>query len=592
MERHEDFMKSARECCCALPPDDDEITKSVIRIRKDVETKGNLIRSLFEKIRAAVFTYIEDVLYLVDWLDNELSSSADENDVLKHFNGPQTKADVMREATIEYRGLKRLASEEAGSKRILPVVDVSKGVGLLNEVKPANKDIIDLFTKNMVSEHLGAICNAHLGDSSKARRVLGWKPRVGFQELVKMMVEKDVELAKREKRRLQNNFDKNSNRSESNSIKNEKNREIETKKEEKEEKEIKRRRARRVGLTGSESLSATEKSKRRRRRRKKKRSRGGERGIVKSISTATSAGDTMFAGQSLTASQTLVSKEGRFELGFFTPGNSQNYYIGIWYKQVALVQKKKTIIWVANRNKPISITDLSSSEFKLLGNGHLVLLVRARRNASYSKIPIWTSSTDSTTSKSMNDSLVKALLGDNANLVITSSGNGNIIWQSFDHLTNAYLPGAKNGYYNKLTKKSRKISSWRNSEDPSDGIYSAQLDPDNSFSFLWNQSQKYYNSGVWKGRYFDNNPEMELENAHILHNFTSNKKESYFSYFLTNESVPLVNFMDLSGQMATIIWMPETKDWTVIWSKPMLRCQVTNSAIQKTGACLITPVGA
>ncbi|KAK8717604.1 hypothetical protein V6N13_044865 [Hibiscus sabdariffa] len=37
------------------------------------------------------------------------------------------------------------------------------------------------------------------GDSSKARKVLGWKPRVGFQQLVKMMVDEDIELAKREK---------------------------------------------------------------------------------------------------------------------------------------------------------------------------------------------------------------------------------------------------------------------------------------------------------------------------------------------------------------------------------------------------------
>ncbi|KAJ6826301.1 putative GDP-mannose 4,6 dehydratase 1 [Iris pallida] len=37
------------------------------------------------------------------------------------------------------------------------------------------------------------------GDSSKARRELGWKPKVGFMELVKMMVDQDVELAKREK---------------------------------------------------------------------------------------------------------------------------------------------------------------------------------------------------------------------------------------------------------------------------------------------------------------------------------------------------------------------------------------------------------
>ncbi|KAK4789444.1 hypothetical protein SAY86_016748 [Trapa natans] len=37
------------------------------------------------------------------------------------------------------------------------------------------------------------------GDSSKARKVLGWKPKVGFEQLVKMMVDEDMELAKREK---------------------------------------------------------------------------------------------------------------------------------------------------------------------------------------------------------------------------------------------------------------------------------------------------------------------------------------------------------------------------------------------------------
>ena len=36
------------------------------------------------------------------------------------------------------------------------------------------------------------------GDASKARRVLKWEPRVSFDELVKMMVEHDLELARRE----------------------------------------------------------------------------------------------------------------------------------------------------------------------------------------------------------------------------------------------------------------------------------------------------------------------------------------------------------------------------------------------------------
>lgn len=38
------------------------------------------------------------------------------------------------------------------------------------------------------------------GDSSKARHVLEWQPRVNFEQLVEMMVEADLELAERERR--------------------------------------------------------------------------------------------------------------------------------------------------------------------------------------------------------------------------------------------------------------------------------------------------------------------------------------------------------------------------------------------------------
>jgi GDPmannose 4,6-dehydratase len=37
-----------------------------------------------------------------------------------------------------------------------------------------------------------------LGDASKAERALGWKPRVGFEELVKIMVDADMVLARNE----------------------------------------------------------------------------------------------------------------------------------------------------------------------------------------------------------------------------------------------------------------------------------------------------------------------------------------------------------------------------------------------------------
>ena len=37
-----------------------------------------------------------------------------------------------------------------------------------------------------------------IGDPAKAKRQLGWEPKVRFKELVKIMTEADLELAKRE----------------------------------------------------------------------------------------------------------------------------------------------------------------------------------------------------------------------------------------------------------------------------------------------------------------------------------------------------------------------------------------------------------
>ncbi len=37
-----------------------------------------------------------------------------------------------------------------------------------------------------------------LGDASKARAALGWQPQTSFPELVRLMMESDLELARRE----------------------------------------------------------------------------------------------------------------------------------------------------------------------------------------------------------------------------------------------------------------------------------------------------------------------------------------------------------------------------------------------------------
>jgi GDPmannose 4,6-dehydratase len=38
-----------------------------------------------------------------------------------------------------------------------------------------------------------------LGDASKARRILNWEPKVGFDQLIDMMVASDLETARQEK---------------------------------------------------------------------------------------------------------------------------------------------------------------------------------------------------------------------------------------------------------------------------------------------------------------------------------------------------------------------------------------------------------
>ena len=59
---------------------------------------------------------------------------------------------------------------------------------------------------------------------------------------------------------------------------------------------------------------------------------------------------TILQSQLIRTSQTILSAGGKFELGFFSPGNSTKYHVGILYKKVS----EQTVVWVANRDYPFS----------------------------------------------------------------------------------------------------------------------------------------------------------------------------------------------------------------------------------------------
>ncbi|CAA7048139.1 unnamed protein product [Microthlaspi erraticum] len=83
----------------------------LIAIKADIETKGDFINDLIQKVLTTCFSDMEDVMKFVDWLDSELATLADERAVLKHFKWPEKKADALQEAAVEYRELKKLETE-------------------------------------------------------------------------------------------------------------------------------------------------------------------------------------------------------------------------------------------------------------------------------------------------------------------------------------------------------------------------------------------------------------------------------------------------------------------------------------------------
>ncbi|KAG5551835.1 hypothetical protein RHGRI_010064 [Rhododendron griersonianum] len=267
--------------------------------------------------------------------------------------------------------------------------------------------------------------------------------------------------------------------------------------------------------------------------------------------------DTISANQSLSGDQTLVSANGTFKLGFYNqPANSSNYYICIVYNKVSL----RTIVWMANRDTPIS--DKYSSVLKIM-DGNLVLL-------NESQIPIWSTNQNSSTASSS----VVAVLGDDGNLVVKDGFNSTQpIWQSFDFPTNTWLPGGKIAY-NKITKTRQNLTSWKNSEDPSRGLFSLSLKADTKeYVILWNRSKQYWTSGSWNGQFFSLVPEMRL-NDRCFFSFVDNENESYFTYSMYNPTTISRFVMGVSGQITQLTWLETIGQWNLYWSQPREQCEV------------------
>ncbi|XP_057525661.1 G-type lectin S-receptor-like serine/threonine-protein kinase At2g19130 [Amaranthus tricolor] len=284
--------------------------------------------------------------------------------------------------------------------------------------------------------------------------------------------------------------------------------------------------------------------------------------VLCTVLTDLCLGDDMItANGSLTGDQTIISATGLFELGFFKPGNTSNYYIAIWYKKIP----GKAIIWVANRDQPVSNKHTSKLEF--WSDGNLVLLSNESKSS-----PIWSTNLSYNPSKSL-----KAVLLDDGNLVLRDGSNSKTpIWQSFDHPTDTLMPDGKLGL-NKAKNTSQVLTSWKSLEDPGTGHYTIERDPNASqFIMLWNKTEQYWTSGLWipNQQIFSLVPELRFLKTQLYSfSYVDNDNESYITYSVKNPSIVTRLVMDVSGQIKQLTWLDNAQQWVLFWTQPGQQCE-------------------
>uniref|UniRef100_A0A804K3W1 non-specific serine/threonine protein kinase n=1 Tax=Musa acuminata subsp. malaccensis TaxID=214687 RepID=A0A804K3W1_MUSAM len=195
--------------------------------------------------------------------------------------------------------------------------------------------------------------------------------------------------------------------------------------------------------------------------------------------------DRLTPGEFISLNETLVSDAGEFVFGFFSPTNSTgDFYAGVWYNNIP----QRTVIWVANREKPIND---SSATLRISDDSNLVIVD--------SEGGIFWSSNLSGFGTPGNDTA--AVLYNSGNLVLRANSH-NILWQSFDHPTDTFVPGMKI-LYNYRNHSTRYLTSWKDANDPSPGNFSLGIGSSTPAQFLiWSGTKLYRRSQVWIGKMF------------------------------------------------------------------------------------------
>lgn len=272
------------------------------------------------------------------------------------------------------------------------------------------------------------------------------------------------------------------------------------------------------------------------------------------LSSLSSAADILNPDRPLADNETLVSSNGTFTLGFFSPAPGKRY-VGIWYTKVSI----QTVVWVANRNHPILDTPASLS---VNADGSLTI-------ANSSSTVIWSSGS---VVSAVSNPVAQIL--DSGNFVVRGAESpraGPYAWQSFDYPTDTLLPGMKLGW-NLTSGLNRNLTAWASMTDPSPGPYALSMDTAGDPQiFLTAGSTRTWRTGPWNGVRFSGVPEMKTYSMFTFE-FVQNAEEIYYQFRMKDPTVISRLIVNQTGSTQRLVWLDQSKTWNLFWFSPKDQC--------------------
>ncbi|KAL8460297.1 hypothetical protein ACS0TY_032007 [Phlomoides rotata] len=249
----------------------------------------------------------------------------------------------------------------------------------------------------------------------------------------------------------------------------------------------------------------------------------------------------------------IVSSKQVFKLGFFTPANTTNRYLGIFY-----VFSQESVVWVANRETPLND---STSSVSISKDGNLVLI--NSRNQT-----VW--STNASTSSPLNTTLQ---ILDTGNLVLRDEATGATIWESFLSTSyDCYLPSMEISHNIKTGKKVI-TTVWKTESDPAVGSVTGDLEALNIPQLLIKKNGRlHWRSGQWNGWILIGTRSMY--DAYNAKNYVENDNNATFSFVTPEANYLMKMCLNTSGNIVQTVWDVRNKTWITSWWAPENECDV------------------